>query len=53
MDYFKWNLPAFADEVSVTVEESPTISAAGDDQTICATTATLAEIHQLLEVEPG
>ena len=31
-----------ADEISVTVEESPTISAAGDDQTICATTATLA-----------
>ena len=31
-----------ADEVSITVEESPTVSAAGDDQTICATTATLA-----------
>ena len=30
------------DEVSITVEQAPTISAAGDDQTICAITATLA-----------
>ena len=44
---FRWTIsggscPDAFDEVSITVDESPTISSAGDDQTICATTATLA-----------
>ena len=47
LNTFRWTIsggscPDAFDEVSITVDENPTTAFAGDDQTICATTAALA-----------
>jgi gliding motility-associated-like protein len=47
VNVFRWTIPGGAcasafDEVSIVVDQNPTVSNAGTDQTICATTSTLA-----------